>query len=52
MVFIAGFWFVGAIVIEATIDGYKKKLQTVQFTQDTAYIVTYTVQNIFEPAWY
>ncbi|XP_060843021.1 gustatory and odorant receptor 63a isoform X1 [Rhopalosiphum padi] len=27
MVFIAGFWFVGAIVIEATIDGYKKKLQ-------------------------
>ncbi|XP_060879007.1 gustatory and odorant receptor 24 [Metopolophium dirhodum] len=28
MVFIAGFWFVGAIVIEATIDGYKKKLQT------------------------
>ncbi|CAH1724158.1 unnamed protein product [Aphis gossypii] len=28
MVFITGFWFVGAIVIEATIDGYKKKLQT------------------------
>ncbi|XP_025205106.1 gustatory and odorant receptor 63a [Melanaphis sacchari] len=28
MVFIVGFWFVGAIAIEATIDGYKKKLQT------------------------
>ncbi|KAF0763675.1 gustatory and odorant receptor 63a-like, partial [Aphis craccivora] len=27
MVFITGFWFVGAIVIEATIDVYKKKLQ-------------------------
>ncbi|KAL4143621.1 hypothetical protein QTP88_005933 [Uroleucon formosanum] len=28
MVFIVGFWFVGRIVVEATIDGYKKKLQT------------------------
>ncbi|KAL5241894.1 hypothetical protein ACI65C_009304 [Semiaphis heraclei] len=28
MVFITGFWFVGAIAIEATIDSYKKKLQT------------------------
>ncbi|XP_022166914.1 gustatory and odorant receptor 63a isoform X1 [Myzus persicae] len=28
MVFVAGFWLVGAIVIEATIDGYKRKIQT------------------------
>lgn len=33
MVFITGFWFVGAIVIEATIDVYKKKLQMVQTIQ-------------------
>lgn len=32
MVFIAGFWFVGRIVVEGTIDGYKKKLQTVKIT--------------------
>eukprot|EP00102_Acyrthosiphon_pisum_P025682 XP_016662892.1 PREDICTED: uncharacterized protein LOC107884702 [Acyrthosiphon pisum] len=35
MVFIAGFWFVGAIVIEATIETYKKKLQTVKYKINT-----------------